>query len=150
MIDSLSLKSEAAENFFVFISPDFLEYVFAYITYVFNAFRNQTFEKRYTRVNWKEIKISRKEYVTWTSFKVWQIKTFSESYSAMEIWLGLAYKIIKKSCFIQTQKRYPTSLDKISILNWRLLITSNENFSIELKSSKIYTLKNISYLSLRL
>ena len=51
MIDSLSLKSEAAENFFVFISPDFLEYVFAYITYVFNAFRNQTFEKRYTRVN---------------------------------------------------------------------------------------------------
>lgn len=37
MTDSLSSKSETAESLF--------EYVFTYITYVFNTFRNQTFKK---------------------------------------------------------------------------------------------------------
>ena len=33
---------------------------------------------------------------------------------------------------IQTQKRYPTSLDKISILTWMLIVISSQNFSYKL------------------
>ena len=33
------------------------------------------------------------------------------------------------SNFIQTQKRYPTTLDKIRILTWKLLVISSQNFS---------------------
>ena len=52
-----------------------------------------------------------------------QWKTFSENYKPMKVWLWLAYKFTENYCrlqffseFIQTQKRYPTSIDKIGIL----------------------------------
>ena len=52
-----------------------------------------------------------------------QLKIFSENYKPMRVWLWLVYKFTDNYChlrlfseFIQTQKRYPTSLDKISIL----------------------------------
>ena len=52
-----------------------------------------------------------------------QSKAFSENYKAMRVWLWLVYKFTKNYCrfrlfseFIQTQKMYPTSLDKIRIL----------------------------------
>ena len=52
-----------------------------------------------------------------------QPKTFSENYELMRVWSWLDYKFTESYCrlqlfseFIQTQKRYPTSLDKISIL----------------------------------
>ena len=52
-----------------------------------------------------------------------QWKTFSENYEPMRTWFWSAYKSTENHCrswlfskFIQTQKRYPTSLDKISIL----------------------------------
>ena len=61
-----------------------------------------------------------------------QWKTFSENYKPMRIWLWLVYKFTDNYCrsrlffeFIQTQKRYPTSLDKMRILTWKLLVISS-------------------------
>ena len=86
-----------------------------------------------------------------------QWKTFSENYKPMRVWLWLVYKFTENyypsrlfSEFIQTQKRYPTSLDKICILTWKLLVISSWNFSCELNSKRTYSLQNISYLLLRL
>ena len=57
-----------------------------------------------------------------------QWKTFSENYKPMRVWLWLAYKFTENYCpsrlfseFIQTQKRCPTSPDKIRIVTWKLL-----------------------------
>ena len=61
-----------------------------------------------------------------------QWKTFSENYEPMRVWLSFVYKITENcqiyrhfSELIQTQKRYPTSLDKIHILTWNLLVISS-------------------------
>ena len=85
-----------------------------------------------------------------------QWKTFFKNYKPMRVWLWLVYKFTENYCpsrffseFIQTQKRYPTSPDKIRILTWKLLVTSGWNFSSELNSYITYSLQNISYLSLR-
>ena len=73
-----------------------------------------------------------------------QWKTFSENYKPIRVCLWLAYKFTENNCrlrlsttFIQTQKRYPTSLDKMSILIWKLFIISSQNFSCELNSHRI-------------
>ena len=49
-----------------------------------------------------------------------QGKAFSENYKPMGVWLWLAYKFTMNYCclwlfseFMQNQKRYPTSLDKM-------------------------------------
>ena len=59
----------------------------------------------------------------------------------MIVWLWLAYKFTENYCrlrlfseFIQTQKRYPTSLNKIRIVTWELLVISSEDFSCDLNS----------------
>ena len=52
-------------------------------------------------------------YLIWTNFDQW--KTFSENYKSMRAWLWLVYKFTE---LIQTQKRYPNSLDKMLILKW--------------------------------
>ena len=64
-----------------------------------------------------------------------QWKTFSENYKPMKVWLWLVYKFTENYCrlrlfseFIQTQKRYPTSLGKICILTWKLLVISSNIF----------------------
>ena len=61
-----------------------------------------------------------------------QWKTFSENYKPIRVWLWFVYKFTENNChsqlfsqFIQTQKRYPTSLDKIRILTWKLLVISS-------------------------
>ena len=61
------------------------------------------------------------------SFDQW--KKYSENYQPIRDRLRLVYKFTENYCrlrlfskFIQTQKRYPTSLDKIRILPWKLLI----------------------------
>ena len=89
------------------------------------------------------------------NFDQWKI--FSENYKAIRVWLWLVYKFTENNCrlrlfskFIQTQKRYPTSLDKISILTWKLLIISSQKSSCERNSQRTYSLQNIAYLSLRL
>ena len=86
-----------------------------------------------------------------------QWKTFSENYKPIRVWLCLVYKFAENNCrlqlfskFIQTQKRYPTFLDKIRILTWKLLVISGQNCLCELNSQRTYSLQNISYLSLRL
>ena len=103
-------------------------------------------------VKQKKIKSSRK-YVVWTYFKFWPMK----NYKPMRVWLWLVYKFTENYCrsrlfseFIQTQKRYPTSLDKVRILTWKLLVISSKKSSCELNSLRTYSLQNISYLSLRL
>ena len=64
------------------------------------------------------------------NFDLWKI--FSEKYKPMRVWFWLAYKFTENYCrslpffeFMQTQKRYPISLDKIRILTWKLLVISN-------------------------
>ena len=61
-----------------------------------------------------------------------QWKTFPENYKPMRVWLWLVHKFTENcqiyglfSWFIQTQKRYPTSLDKIRILTWKLPVISS-------------------------
>ena len=61
-----------------------------------------------------------------------QSKTFSENCKPMRVWLWLVYKFTKNcliyrlfSKFIQTKKRYPTSLDKIRILTRKLPVISS-------------------------
>ena len=86
-------------------------------------------------------------------------KTFSENYKAMRISSWLIYKFTENNCrlpcacdseFIQTQKRHPTSIDKISIPIWKLFASSSQKLSCELYSQRTYSLQNISHLSLRL
>ena len=86
-----------------------------------------------------------------------QGKTFSENYKSIRVWVWVVYKFTENNCclqlstdFIQTQKRYSTSLDKISNLTWKLFIISSHNFSSKLNFQWIYPLQNILYLSLRL
>ena len=59
-------------------------------------------------------------------------KKISENYKPVGVWLWLAYKFTKNYCclwlfskFFQTQKRYPTSSDKIRILTWKLFVISS-------------------------
>ena len=61
-----------------------------------------------------------------------QWKTFSENCKPIKFLLQFGYKFTQNNCrsrlfskFIQTQKRYPTSLDKIRILAWKLLVISS-------------------------
>ena len=61
-----------------------------------------------------------------------QWKTFSENYKPVRVWSWLVYKFTENcqiyrlfSEFIQTKKRYPTSLDKIRILTRKLLVISS-------------------------
>ena len=67
-----------------------------------------------------------------------QWKTFSENYKPMRVWLCLAYRFIENNCrswifsnFIQNQKVYSVSSDKISILTWKILVILSQNFSSE-------------------
>ena len=60
-----------------------------------------------------------------------QWKTFSENYKPMRVSLWLVYKFTENcqiyrlfSESIQTNKRYPTCLEKIRILTWKLLVIS--------------------------
>ena len=48
---------------------------------------------------------------------------FTKTCEPMRVWLWFVYKITKTNCrsrlfaeFIHTQKRYPTSFDKVSVL----------------------------------
>ena len=53
------------------------------------------------------------------NFDQWKI--FSENYKPMRVRLWLVYKFTEN----QTQKRYPTSFDKVGILTWKLLVISS-------------------------
>ena len=80
------------------------------------------------------------------NFDLWKI--FSENCKPMRVWLWLVYKFTKNclivrlfSKFIQTKKRYPTSLDKIRILTRKLPVISSVLVNLtpkELTPCKIY------------
>ena len=83
------------------------------------------------------------------NFGQWEM--FSEQYQPIA---AFVYKVTQKKYrwrhfvkFIRTQEKYPTSLDKIIILTW-ILVISGRNFSWEINSSRIYSLRSISYLSM--
>ena len=105
--------------------------VCTYMQYFFGVVRNkrETLNikiKRRSKVQEKNISCERA-----LNFNQW--KTFSENYKPMRVWLWLVYKFTENYCrsrlfsadFIQTQKRHPTSLDKIPILTWKLLVKSS-------------------------
>ena len=84
-------------------------------------------------VVWWEINpkhwISKEDQKKMWNFDQW--KTFPKNYKPMRIWLCLVCKFTENYCrsrlfseFIQTQKRCPTSLDKMHILTWKLLVIS--------------------------
>ena len=49
------------------------------------------------------------------------------------------YRLRLFAKFMQTQNRHPTPLDKISLLNCRLLFKSRQTFSCKLNSSRAYS-----------
>ena len=53
------------------------------------------------------------------NFDQWKI--FSKNYKPMRVRLWLVYKFTEN----QTQKRYPTSFDKVGIPTWKLLVISS-------------------------
>ena len=58
---------------------------------------------------------------------------FQKTISQLELDYGLFTnlpRIIVAYEFIQTQKKYPTSLDKIRILTWKLLIIQAKTFLV--------------------
>ena len=64
-----------------------------------------------------------------------QWKTFSKNYEPMRVWLWPVYKITENCqiywLFSEFIRTHPTSLEKISILTWKLLVISKYNFSCE-------------------
>ena len=67
----------------------------------------------------------REKNMSWERALVfYQWKTFSENYKPMAVWLWIIYKLTQNYCglrlfskFIETQKRYPTSLDEIVVIS---------------------------------
>ena len=84
-------------------------------------------KKSCNNINHSHAQVSKLCYFFWLCFDQW--KTFSDDYMPIRVWMLFVYKFTENDCrlrlfseFIQTQKRYPTFLDKISILTWKLLI----------------------------
>ena len=119
--------------------------VFIYILCLFDVL-----VERRSKVQKKNLSLERA-----LNFDQW--KTFCENYKPMTVWLWFFYKFTKTNCrlqlfseLIQAQKKHPTSLNKISIVTWKLLVMSSQKSFCELNSQITYSLQNISYLSLRL
>ena len=115
----------------------FLWNMYLYTVFLWCIEKSNFKQKLSTRVNQKKIKSSWNEYVLWTCFTFNQSETFSENYMPKWVWLWLVYKTTKINCclwllteFIPTQKRYPNSLVKISILTWKLFVTSCRTFKL--------------------
>ena len=97
-----------------------------------------------------------KRIYTWTCFNFWGMKNIFRKLSAKR---GMVMASLQNcgellllwlfSEFLQTQKRYPKSLDKGAILNCRLLVLSRQKFSCQLNSPRTHFFRNISYLLLR-
>ena len=88
---------------------------------------------------------------TW-NFEQW--KVLFKHYKPIGVFV---YQITEINCrlryfvkFVQTQKEYPISLNKISSLIEKLLVISSRNFSRKLNSSRTYFFHDVSWLSLRL
>ena len=111
------------------------------IAFIWNLYLHKVFlwfsekktpNNKYLLVVFKRIsKVQEKNMSCERALNFDQWKTFSENYKPMRVWLWLVYKFTKNYCcsrlfseFIQTKKRYPTSLDKMRILTWEQLVIS--------------------------
>ena len=88
--------------------------------------------KKYLELIKRRSKVQEKDMSCERALNFDQWKTFPENYKPMRVWLWLVYKFTENcqiyrlfSEFIQTKKRYPTSLDKICILTRKLLVLSS-------------------------
>ena len=102
--------------------------------YFFGVMRNklhwttasETSNTKYLELIKRRSKVQEKNMSCECALNFDQWKTFSENYKPMRVWLWLVYKFTENYCrswlfseFIQTQKRYPTSLDKrLLCLSW--------------------------------
>ena len=123
--------SETSEHVFVFVLiSSFVSFgVCIYLQYFFKAMRNQIEKKLLELIKWRskvyQNKLSR---ICALNFDQW--KLLSENISQWEFGYGLFTKLLRLivvhdfSPFIKTQKRYPTSFHKISVLTWRLPVIS--------------------------
>ena len=155
----LTSLSEGGENviFLIFISsfPSiYVVYLFMYISLMLWSEKSNSKQKMFATAHQKNMKNSSKEHATWKSFQFWPVKNISKNYEPR---LQHVYQIIKNNCcsrlftkFVQTQKKYPTFLDKLSILTRRIFVISSQNVCCERNSSRTNLLWNISYLLLRL
>ena len=105
----------------------------------------------FTRVNQKTIKSSRNKYVMRKCFKCWRMKNI---FRTINHWFWLVYKFTENNCrlrhfseFIKIQKMYSTSVDKIIILTWKLLVTSSQIFSCVNQTPKELTTSKICHVS---
>ena len=121
------------------------------------AVRHQTSNGSFLELVKARSKVPQKNMSREWNWNLDQWKTFSKIRKPIRVslWLVCKYSENNRQSIlsaerIQTQKRYPTSLDKISIVTWRPLITPSQNFSCELDSWRTYSLRNISHLSLQL
>ena len=116
------------------------EKMFVLRQYFFGVMRNklhwttasETSNPKYLEIIKRRSKVQEKNMSCERALNFDQWKTFSENYKPMRVWLWLVYKFTENcqiyrlfSEFIQTKKRYPTSLDKIRILTRKLLVTSS-------------------------
>ena len=123
---------------------------FIYIQSFFDAPKKNLKQWIYTIVNRKKIKSSKIYISCERACNFDRRKTFSKNYKAITASLWLVYKFIANnlhlrlfSRFTKFQKRYPNSLDKISIQTWKLLVISSQNFSCELDTWRTYFLQII-------
>ena len=113
------------------------EKMFVLRQYFFGVMRNklhwttasETSNTKYLELIKRRSKVQEKNMSCERALNFDQWKTFSKNYKPMRVWLWLVYKFTKNcqiywlfSEFIQTKKRYPTSLDKIRILTRKLLV----------------------------
>ena len=90
-----------------------------YKQHFFDILRNQISNRKYLLELSKEDQSSSKYYVTCKDLKFWPKITFSKNYEPITVWLRFVYKITIFVGFIQTQKSYPTSFDKV-ITPWEI------------------------------
>ena len=93
---------------------------------------SETSNTKYLELIKRRSKVQEKNMSRERALNFGQWKTFSENYKPMTVWFWLVNKFTDNcqiyrlfSEFIQTIKRYPTSLDKISILTRKLPVISS-------------------------
>ena len=116
------------------------EKIFVLRQYFFGVMRNklhwttasETSNTKYLELIKRRSKVQEKNMSCERALNFDQWKTFPENYKPMRVWLWLVYNFTQNyfrlrhvSESIQTQKRYPTTLDKMQILLWNILLISS-------------------------
>ena len=139
LIFNINIRNKS--KYLVFTSWLISQEVCIHIQYFFGVARNKLANTKYLELIKRRSKVQENNMSCERALNFDQWKTFSKNYKPMRVWLWLVYKFTENYCrlrlfseFIQTQKRYPTSLGKIRILTWKLLVISRYDFSCELNS----------------